>query len=498
MAPGSVTPLATPFTADPAVPERIGTVRVTRTLGKGGMGQVFEGVDEELGRPVAVKVLAEPQEPEAAERFDREAQALARLCHPNVVQVYSKGVFRGHPYFVMELVTGPTVLDVLQQHGPFSVGEALEIARQVINGLNAAADAGVTHRDVKPANLLLASDGTVKVADFGVCKLQGRSAAVTEVGTTLGTPFYMAPEQARGLAVDARADQYSLGATLFHLLSGRTPYAATETVPQLLAHQQEQVPDVRELNAAVPRPVARVLQRMLQKRPEDRFPSYDALQEALEEALAPSRWPPAWRVAALATGFLFAVAAAVAPALWSRSLDLPTLADAPPPRTPRDTVASPPLPSEATRLASSPGDSAPATRPVVAPSRSDDVDDALTTISGPGGPGRAKAMTLLARSGDPRARAGLEQVLKDPADADGPLAAFLLGELADQAATDVLVMALRSPRRATVLASVDALARLRDVRAVTPLDELARTHADPTVRARARKAGSDLFYVEER
>ena len=494
-------PLAdTSASAAPVVPERIGAVRVTRVLGKGGMGQVYEGVDEALGRPVAVKVLAEVQDPEATERFDREAQALARLCHPNVVQVYSKGLFQGRPYFVMELVTGPTVLDVLAQQGPFSVGEALEIARQVINGLNAAADAGVTHRDVKPANLLIAPDGTVKVADFGVCKLEGRSAAVTEAGTTLGTPYYMAPEQARGEPVDARADQYALGASLFHLLSGRTPYAANETVPQLLAHQQERIPDVRDLNVEVPKGVARVLQRMLQKRPEDRYPSYDALQDALEQAMAPSRWPSPTRLAALGAALLVTMGAAVTAILLSHDLDQPVIADPPAPRPPRfvATTTPPPLVSEAPRPAPDTSGPPPPPRPSPEEVRHDEVESALASLAAASGPARAKALTSLARTKDGRARERLERVLKDPADPDGPLAAFLLGEMGDQAATDALVASLRNPRRATVLAAVDALSRLHDVRAIAPLEELARSHGDPTVRTRARKVGSTLFSVEDR
>ena len=275
----------------PALPERVGTVRITGRIGHGAMGEVLQGYDEELGRPVAVKVLAYEPDEEARERFDREALALARLTHPNVVAVYTKGILDGRPYFTMELVDGPTVLQILESQGAFTLDEAWEIIRQAATGLRSAADAGVTHRDVKPANLLVAKDGTVKVADFGVCKISGRTPAMTEDGTTLGTPFYMAPEQARGEAVDHRADQYSLGATLFHLVTGTPPFQSTQTMAQLMAHQKEPVPDIRARCPDVPRSVADVLQRMMAKKADDRFATYDAMVDAMEDALhtPPSR-----------------------------------------------------------------------------------------------------------------------------------------------------------------------------------------------------------------
>ncbi|MEW5850440.1 MAG: protein kinase [Myxococcota bacterium] len=480
------------------LPARIGTVRITTRLGGGGMGEVYAGEDEELGRVVAVKLLSGVTDEEAAERFEREALALARLSHPNVVQVYSKGVWRGRPYFAMELVDGPSVLDVLSSQGPFSVEEAVEVVRQAALGLRAAAQAGVIHRDVKPANLLVAPDGTVKVADFGVCKIAGRSPAVTEAGTTLGTPFYMAPEQARGETVDARADIYALGASLFHLLTGRTPYAVNETVAQLLAHQREPVPDVAQACPGLPRGMVRLIRRMLQKDPAARPQDYDELLAELDEALLPPPRRTGWYVA----GGVVASLLLGLPAWWW--WQRPTTEPVPPaPVTTVEQPAPPPAAPPPVVLASeAPRGNEPDTPPVSTERpnaealKGDAVEALLARIRGPRAPDRAAAMASLARTRDERARPALEAILRDKQDPDGPLAAVLLGELGDQAATEALIAGLRSERRATVLAAVDALSALRDVRAVEPLRQLAESHADPTIRTRARKAGTALFAIE--
>lgn len=517
--------------ASPPLPERIASVRITRALGRGAMGEVYEGVDEALGRAVAVKLLAaDDTDVEARTRFDREAHALARLQHPNVVGVFSKGRVEQRPYFVMELVEGPSALDLIRD-GPLPLGQALMVIRQAALGLEAAASAGVVHRDVKPANLLVAADGTVKVADFGVCKIPELGPHMTEAGTTLGTPFYMAPEQARGEAVDTRADQYALGATLFHLLSGRPPYASTQTVAQLLAHQKEPVPDIRAVAPGVPAGVALVMQRMMAKTPAERFASYAELLAALDDAElqtlpAPRRGPPGWPLAvALVVGTtamgvalwqMFvpparerARAAAAAspgsPAVANPTVAHPAVAapSVPPPSTAAPNGSPPPStqPAAAGTRATPPEAGAAASadasigRAPTAP-RNAAVPHLVQRIQLERGPARAGAMTSLARSGDPQARPTLEAVLGGRDDPDAPLAALLLGELGEQQATDALVNALLSSRRATVLAAVDALAALRDVRAVEPLKALAASHADATIRARAQRAGALLFAVE--
>jgi serine/threonine protein kinase len=469
------------------LPERVGTVRVVALLGHGSMGEVYRGHDDELGRDVAVKLLT-IQDAEGFGRFQREALALGRLSHPNVVGVHHKGIFQDRPYFIMELVDGPSVAKILEQQGCFSVPEAAEIIRQAANGLNAAAEAGVIHRDIKPGNLLVAKDGTVKVADFGVCKISDRGPSWTEQGTTLGTPFYMAPEQARGESVDARADQYALGATFYHLLCGCPPYAGTQTVTQLLAHQKEPVPDVRKVNPSVPVSVAKVIRRMLAKNPAHRYANYDELLDHLDAALLHS--PRAWskRTLALAGALAASVLLAALPPALSAPDEPPTLEN---PQT-LGATASPqpvqPVPPQAP---------APAERPLPPPTTSADKEDALRTqIAADTGPGRVAAMRAFARTRHAEVRPTLERILLLEGDPDAPMAAFLLGERGEQAASQALVKSLESSRRATVLAAVDALVRLRDIRAVVPLQKLGRTHADATVRVRAKRSGDLLFRVE--
>jgi hypothetical protein len=481
----------------PALPDRIGTVRIVGRIGQGAMGEVFRGEDEALGRAVAVKLLGAVEDNEALVRFDREAVALARLHHPNVVAVFHKGMVGHRPYFTMELVEGPTVQNILDGQGAFAVGEALEVVRQAALGLQAAAQAGVTHRDVKPANLLVAKDGTVKVADFGVCKMSGPGPDATQDGTTLGTPFYMAPEQARGEAVDPRADQYALGATLYHLLSGRPPYGAQQTVAQLLAHQKEPVPDICAVVPDLPPGVGNVITRMMAKEKAERFGDYDELLEAIDHALEPEAIAPKpWRARAMAAVALAASVAGVG--LF--------LLDTPARQEPVTVVVEPVLPPVVTVV------QPPAPPPVVEPTppaavenppprpdevKADEVTAWLSVVETGKGTARSTAMRSLARSGDGRARAALERVVVNSRDEDAPLAALLLGELGDQAATDALVKALGSSRRSTVLAAVDALSLLRDVRAVEPLRELSTHHADATVRVRAARAGTLLFAVEK-
>ena len=499
-----------PATQPNATPSltRVASVKIERTLGRGAMGEVYQGVDEALGRPVAVKVLTLPQDPDAAARFDREAQALARLQHPHVVGVFHKGEVDGRPYFVMELVEGPSVQALLDAHGAMAVGEALSIIRQAAMGLAAAEEAGVVHRDIKPANLLVARDGTVKVADFGVCKVTGAGPGVTMEGTTLGTPFYMAPEQARGEPVDARADQYSLGATLYHLIAGSPPYPGTQTVAQLLAHQKSPVPDIRKVVPSVPPGVAELLRQMMAKDPSSRFGSYQDLVDALEEAelaaLQAGTAPPAtrpWRWVAAAGALVTAAGMTAwvlmpgqqppAPATSPPSVPVAVAAAAAP-----EPLAFAPPPTIAGEAVAEQSSSGAEPSPSPEDLRADRATLLIDRVTGPPGADRAAAMTALARSGHPGARPSLERVVTTLEDPDAPLAAVLLGELGDQAATDALIKALHSPRRATVLAAVDALSALRDVRAVEPLKALAQSHPDSTVRTRAQRAGTLLFGVE--
>ncbi|HEY7174204.1 MAG TPA: serine/threonine-protein kinase, partial [Micromonosporaceae bacterium] len=198
--------------------------RLDQVLGRGGMAVVWRADDQRLGRPVAIKVMdrAELDDPSALARFDREARTVARLTHPNIVTIHDVGVDDGVPYLVMELVSGRSLADRLTT-GPLPVDEAVRITGQVCAALDAAHAAGVVHRDVKPANILMTPIGAVKVCDFGIA--HGPDGAWHPTGTATGTSEYMAPEQIAGGAGDQRADLYALGCVMYAMLSGQPPFS---------------------------------------------------------------------------------------------------------------------------------------------------------------------------------------------------------------------------------------------------------------------------------
>jgi eukaryotic-like serine/threonine-protein kinase len=247
-----------------------GRFRVERTLGHGGMAVVYLARDEELHRPVALKMLAEhlAGDESIRKRFLREARLAARLAHPNVVQIYDAGEADGQPFIVMEYVPGKTLADC----GKLPAAEATQLALQALAGLQHAHEAGLVHRDVKPANFLLREDGLLKVADFGIART-AETTNLTQLGTILGTAAYLAPEQAAGEEVTAAADIYSLGVVVYELLTGRPPYAFDSLAE--LAHKQSSgvITPLRDLEPVVPEAVEAVVMRCLACDPRFRPPS---------------------------------------------------------------------------------------------------------------------------------------------------------------------------------------------------------------------------------
>ncbi len=274
---------------DPLSGRALGPYLVGTRLGGGGMGAVYEAFDSKLHRPVAVKILAPhlAADAEASKRFLAEARAAARLNHPNVVHVYDAGQADGVTFLVMELVEGGSVHDLVVRKGPPGWRVATRIAADVCRGLAAAHDAGLVHRDIKPGNLMLAPDGTAKVADFGLAKrLDGAGTAITAAGAIMGTPDYMSPEQCQAERADGRSDLYSLGAAYYFLLTGRPPFRAESAVQVMFAHCSSPAPDPRTIAPDVPAGCAAVAARALAKKRGGRYPDARAMLRDLEALLA--------------------------------------------------------------------------------------------------------------------------------------------------------------------------------------------------------------------
>ncbi|HLL22491.1 MAG TPA: protein kinase [Kofleriaceae bacterium] len=287
--------------------QQLGHFRIERPLGAGGMGEVYLATDLALDRPVAIKVLPEDlaREPRRRERMVREARAQARVAHPNVGHMYFIGEEDGRLYFAMEYVNGKTLADAIAS-GPMSVDDALSIIRAAALGLREAHREGFTHRDVKPSNLMLDAHGMVKVLDFGLAAGEAGALGDGPVAQTslAGTPLYMAPEQARGGAIDLRADIYALGATLFHLISGKPPFQADSVHELVSMHATSARPHVPR--RGIPRTqigaIDALIRRMMAARPEDRFATYDELLRAIELASNATTRPGGFWVRGIAVG----------------------------------------------------------------------------------------------------------------------------------------------------------------------------------------------------
>jgi serine/threonine-protein kinase len=264
-------------------------------IGAGGMGRIYLATDQELGRRVVVKVLAEEYARDDAlvERFKREALAAARLSGaPNIVTIFDVGESRSRPFIVMEYLAGGSLESRVKGGGPSPPGQVLQWLEEAASALDAAHDAGVIHRDVKPGNLLLDDRDHVHVADFGIASAAGMD-SFTKTGTVMGTAGYLAPEQAKGERASPASDRYALGIVAFELLTGRRPFQAESPTAEAAAHIHAPVPSAHEANASLPPELDRVFERALAKDPAARYPTAAEfvadLRHALHEAAGATR-----------------------------------------------------------------------------------------------------------------------------------------------------------------------------------------------------------------
>ena len=324
---------------------RLGAYEVVSLLGEGGMGQVYRAHDTKLNRDVALKILrnAFAADGDRLGRFRREAQVLASLNHPNIAHIYGFEDSGNTHALVLELVDGPTLADRVAK-GPISLAEALPIAKQITDALEAAHEQGIIHRDLKPANIKVRDDGTVKVLDFGLAKALDSAGAsslsatmsptislhATQAGIILGTAAYMSPEQTAGKPLDKRSDIWAFGVVLWEMLTGTNPFGG-ETISHTLAFVMTKEPDWNELPADSPAPIRRLLRRALEKDRKRRLPDAGSARLEIDDALATptaktsaasspgavATSRAAWRVALpWALAAVFGTGFAVALAMW--------------------------------------------------------------------------------------------------------------------------------------------------------------------------------------
>jgi serine/threonine protein kinase len=290
--------MALDFLAPPSHPEllgRLGRYEIERVIGSGGMGIVLKGLDTELNRPVAIKVLAPhlAHHGAARQRFAREARAAAAVVHEHVVAIHDVEPNASMPFMVMQFVPGQSLQERVDQWGPLGIKELLRIGVQAAAGLAAAHAQGVVHRDIKPSNILLENDlERALLTDFGLARAAD-DATLTRSGVVAGTPHYMSPEQAGGGTADQRSDLFSLGAVLYFMATGHPPFRAEQPVAVLHRICHEQHRPCWEVNAEIPDRLSDIIDRLLEKKPQRRFASAKQVEDALSETLAALQLPRA-------------------------------------------------------------------------------------------------------------------------------------------------------------------------------------------------------------
>lgn len=280
----------------PSHPEMLGQLQqfeIERVIGQGGMGVVFKGFDRELHRTVAIKLMSPhlAHNATARKRFEREARAAAAVVHPNVIPIHGVSLFKDQPLIVMPLIAGASLQAHVEQHGPIDTKDVVRIGMQIAAGLAAAHDQGLIHRDIKPANILLEQDvSRVVITDFGLARAADEL-AMTQTGWLAGTPHYMSPEQARGAAIDARSDLFSLGGVLYFIATGSEPFRAEKPIAVLHKICHDPAIPAKQLNSDIPQTLSNIIERLLEKNPQDRFASAARVQKMLEEYLAELQQP---------------------------------------------------------------------------------------------------------------------------------------------------------------------------------------------------------------
>uniref|UniRef100_UPI00262079FA serine/threonine protein kinase n=1 Tax=uncultured Gimesia sp. TaxID=1678688 RepID=UPI00262079FA len=264
----------------------LGEFRLKRKLGAGGMGDVYLAEQESLDRKVAVKTLKKKfaNDPNFVERFYREAKAMAKLDHPNVVRCYAVGEDRGFHYVAIEYIDGKSMQDWMNELKKLSVGDATFIILACLDALSHAHESNLIHRDIKPDNILVTSKGIVKVADLGLAKATDEDNSMTQSGTGLGTPLYMPPEQARNAKhVDHRTDIYALGGTFYNFLTGKFPFTGDSALELIMAKESGKFEPVRKLNPEVPEKLDLLIEKMMAKNPDHRFNNCAEIMALLED-----------------------------------------------------------------------------------------------------------------------------------------------------------------------------------------------------------------------
>ena len=263
---------------------------VFQHIGQGGMADVFLAVDTILNRQVAVKILRSELCTDAVSvlRFEREAQAATALSHPNIVEIYDVGEYKGHHYIVMEYVSGKPLKKMIQQRGALLTEEAIDIMIQLTAATAEAHRRGIIHRDIKPQNVIVKSDGSIKMLDFGIALAKG-SMQLTQANNVMGSVHYLAPELAKGQSASPQSDIYALGICLFEMLTGDVPFKADQAVQVALMHMHNDMPEVRSINPQIPQSVENIVIRATAKDPDKRYTSCNEMLEDLRTCLRPER-----------------------------------------------------------------------------------------------------------------------------------------------------------------------------------------------------------------